>query len=270
MGKRRPGSLQRPWPEGCPSDLQLDAYRAGELSRREVRRLTTHLEECESCGERVDEERPELESAEDWIVKLIDRRMDKPRQAGAGRPRAWRGALILAASAACLAVAVPLIMERQERVEKPVPAAPPAQEEILLKGADISLAVFVQRDGEVTQAADGDTFHPGERIQFSAVSARPRYVAVYGIDAEGVTRYIPAAFKQPLRLSAGAETPLEPAFNLDDTLGEEVVVGLFCERPFDAAEVKNRLLARDAPDVPGALCTSVRFTMFKKAQDGGE
>ena len=269
MGRRRTSPPQRPWPDGCPSDLQLDAYRAGELSRRRLRRLSAHLDECETCGGRVDEEPPELESAEDWIVKLIDRRIDRPRRADAGRARAWRTALILAASVACLTVAVPLIMKHQEKV-KPGPAQPPAQGEILLKGADTSLAVFVQRDGEVTQAADGDTFHPGERIQFSAVSDRPRYVAVYGIDGLGVTRYIPSAFKQPLRLAAGEETPLEPAFNLDGTLGEEVVVGLFCERPFDAAEVKNRLLAREEPGATGAVCTSVRFTMVKKAREGGE
>jgi len=134
-----------------------------------------------------------------------------------------------------------------------------------VKGPAETLGVFVKRGDAVRRAESGDSFRPGDHVQFSYFSGSPGFVAVFGLDPKKTTRYVPQAGTEPVRVAAGKDTLLEPAIRLDATLGAELVVALFCPYPFDVAEMERNLSDTQgtAPFQAPADCRAVLFRMEK-------
>jgi hypothetical protein len=95
----------------------------------------------------------------------------------------------------------------------------------------------------------GEVVHPGDTLTYLVTTAEPAYVTVLGRDAAGrITSYVPAQ-----QVRAGRDVELPIATLLDDALGREDIVAVFC--------------AGDAPvrsiDEPPAGCMLDRLTIEK-------
>lgn len=224
--------------DACLSDLFLDRLRVGELSEPERARAEAHLQACADCARRKVELARE---ALDFDVPLrLPRRAPSPR----------RLSLRLAAAAAVASTL--FFLPRSE---------PPG---IRTKGG-ASLSVIARRaDGRIDHVLPGDSLAPGDAIRFEVRTNEPSIVAVLGIDAVGaVTPYV-----DEVAIEADGPQLLPGAIRLDDTLGPERIVALFCSEPMG----RERLLeigaealrqARGDPadelrlDAPGCTQTSI-------------
>jgi hypothetical protein len=78
--------------------------------------------------------------------------------------------------------------------------------------------------------ASGDKVAIGSALRFEVVSARHAHLTVLGLDGnKGVHRYLPAG-ELPIVVSSGANEIKEDVL-LDDTIGPERMVALFCATP---------------------------------------
>ncbi|HLV60130.1 MAG TPA: hypothetical protein VKY51_01870 [Fredinandcohnia sp.] len=202
--------------EACLSDLFLDRWRVGELSELEMARGEAHVRQCLVCARRKRElDRQALE---------FDVQLRLPRRAPR---RAWRTALGLLAAAAAASFAVVL-----------VPAALPSPTDapgVRTKGGPSFSVIARRADGTIHPVLPGDVLAPGDAIRFEVRTEEPRIVAVLGIDAAGVvTPYV-----DEVAIEAEGPQLLPGAIRLDETLGPERIVALFCDEPLG----RTRLLA---------------------------
>ncbi len=215
----------------CASDLQLDRHLAGDGGGAA---LAAHLDACERCAGRAAVLRRELET---FGVPL-----DLPRS------RRRTAGLILGAVAAA---AVIVIAVR--------PRTPSAPSDIRPKGAD-RIGVYVASGDRVRLAGPGEVVAPGDVLQLTYTTARPRYLAVVSIDGAGAFNvYHPPSGAAQIA-EPGTDEPLPVSVALDHVLGRETLFGVFCDRPFDPTELAPRGQQVVVP--PG--CRVDRFVVDKR------
>ncbi|MET0413705.1 MAG: hypothetical protein ABW217_20515, partial [Polyangiaceae bacterium] len=92
--------------------------------------------------------------------------------------------------------------------------------------------------------------HPGDVLRFTLSSARPVYAGVWGIDALGR----PSLYQTQPELAlvpAGQRQALPEAVELDESLGEERLVLVYCESAAPAAAITSALAASAvSPQLP--------------------
>jgi len=190
-----------------------------------------------------------------------------------GFPLGWGWRLAAGAPRLVVVAVVPFLDQGPEReVTERVPgrSSGPDASGVQFKGPDEELVVYLRlrREGRPVRLADSPVLHPGDRIQFACSSKQGGYLAVYGFDQKGVTRYLPAASNRGMRVIPGRELALEPAFTLDDTLGEERILGIICAHPFDSTPLFGQLRSLRAPDGlqldPG--CRKLDFRFVKEPE----
>jgi hypothetical protein len=183
------------------SDLALDRHLAGETPAPE------HLAGCAECTTRLEALRAERAG----FAALPEIPFLAARTEAAAKRSRWLG---VGAAGAALAAAVLL-------------ALLPRGEEVRTKGGDDLQIVVRRHDGAVEHLASGDRVAPGEAIRFVVDPVGERHVSIIGIDSAGVvTSYAEA--------TVGAREALPGSIVLDETLGPERVVALFCNEPLDA------------------------------------
>jgi hypothetical protein len=260
--RRRRGS-------GCLSDLTLDRLEAGELASPEAAAAAGHLSVCGACAEArasLSQARHQF-LAQQNLPALAADALARASQTGnlRGRPR-WRSLVAVLGLGAGAAAAVVLYGPTgQVQVE----------DRYRTKGS-LTLGVFVQHpeaggDGKLHL---GEALHPGDRLRFKVTSDRPGHVAILGIDRAGtVSVYHPqaagsgaqagaAATASPL--AARSEVPLPTAVELDDTLGDEVVLAVRCADPLPIGDIVAA--ARKGAGADGALalpCAQARYRITK-------
>jgi hypothetical protein len=186
------------------SSLQLDRLRLQELAEQEASELRAHLPTCSPCADAFDQ----LSVAE--LLPPLK----------AKRPLSWKWTTLMAGVAAAAAM---LIVLRPANVER-------------RKGSEVALGMYVQHEGFVRRAAPGEVVSPGDALRFTATSPGA-YVAVLSLDPRGVASiYFPIA-----AIPAGTDVALPSATRLDDTVGEERIVALFCDAPVDLEPVRASL-----------------------------
>jgi hypothetical protein len=195
-----------PRPAACLSDLVLDRLLAGEPGPR-----WEHVNSCARCRARLEQLKQASRVSESFITAGIART----------RRRLWARRAGIATS---LAVAATLLLV-MTRV-RPLPS-PPAGER--LKGAELSLGVYVRRGtGVVVAAQSPATVAPGEQIRFEVTSARPGFLGIVGLDSAGaVTPYV--ASGQRLRKLGPGRQLLDGSILLDETLGAEQLIAVWCK-----------------------------------------
>jgi hypothetical protein len=262
--------------------MLLDCLALGVLEPAAAAMVSGHVESCPECRARVADaaaERPH--PREDAIVEgvRLRARLQSRRRVGSGLPAWWRRwAWIPTAVTAVLAVALGgmLYVARHDirtsgagtDTDAALGQSDAAGGGVRLKGATDALSVYVKRDGTVSRAASGDRFLQGDHVQFSWYSVEPGYVAVYGIDPVRTTCYTPGSGRSPTRVEGGREVPLQPAVALDATAGAELVMALFCPRPFDVSDMEKRLGATGGLGAAG-LPTDCRAVLFQMVKDSG-
>ena len=220
----------------CLSALQLDRYAMGELTPAAAEETASHLAGCRRCGEAMDvlraarvEPLPPLR-----VVPLAARRPASRRVVVAGISVAAAAALLL------------MIRPGGER----------------LKGPGVALGMYVDHGGEVRRAGPGETVAPGDALRFTVTAPQAVYVAVLSVDPAGrASIYYPrAARAEPVQ--PGVEVALPLGTRLDDTLGEERIVGVFCSAPVELEPLRAGLERGDLSLPDG--CQVTRWSFIKR------
>lgn len=235
--------------EACLSDLLLDRLLAEEPLRPDERaRAEAHLGSCAACAQRKEELFREYRAFE----------LAPPRPPRRRRPLP-RGLRLGLAAAAAAALALVIALPSSE---------PPGYR---TKGAASLVVIARTQDGAIDQVLPGDALAPGDDIRFEVRTSEPAVLAILGIDAAGaVTPYV-----EELALEAGGPQLMPGAIRLDDTLGPERIVALFCEQPLGRAkllELGAQALARAGGDPASELrleapgCVQTSLLIWKRAQ----
>ncbi len=241
-------------PVGCISDLTFDEWRAGELESSELERVEAHLVNCEACRQRHDRLRAD---AEDFLARYpaLEARFSRPGAASVPYPKqrarrwAWASGTVIAAAAALFLV-----------VGRAGSGAPDRQTRT--KGGS-RIGFFVSSGGSVRPGTDGQVVRPGDRLRFTVTTPRPLHVAILSLDGAGAASvYYPTGAKSR-HVGVVREQAVESSVELDATLGDERVWGVFCDAPFDVEPLRAALeRQRNLPALSG--CTSDALGLVKK------
>ncbi|MCA1827385.1 MAG: DUF4384 domain-containing protein [Myxococcales bacterium] len=218
-------AIAKTW-TACVSALQLDRLRMGEAVDGAVR---AHVAGCEKCTRaleelRLDEPLPPLR-----VVPL--------------RRNAWPR--VVAGLSVAAAASVLLVLWPSSGVRTKGDGGP-------------SLGMYVRHLALVRRVGPGEAVAAGDAIRFAVTMSEPKYVAILSVDPRGkASVYVP-----PSEVRAGSDVPLPIATRLDATAGEERIVGVFCERPFDAEALRAALEQGNFSEPDG--CKVVRWSFVKR------
>ncbi len=254
---------------GCPSDLALDEWVAGEARVAEPAALEAHVAACARCAERVAERRagfaafPEtdpqrlLAGARRALAERGRAAAQAGRRAGTGRRWAWLAPL----AAGCAAAAVVLVVALRPGAP---PAAPPGGGALRTKGG-LELRVFRLGPRGSEERLSGDRFRAGDRLRFVVDLPRAGLVAVLGVDRGGALYTAwPQAGATPAeaRREAGQRQELPGAVALDAAPGPETLWLVHCPKAPGPAACAAR--GPDAPPVCPSGCVLRRFVLDKE------
>ncbi|HEY1333126.1 MAG TPA: DUF4384 domain-containing protein [Myxococcaceae bacterium] len=226
----------------CVSALRLDRWMMGELDATDTETVGTHVSSCASCSTALAGMRGVREE-----VRAL------PLPAALIRPVPRRRVSGAAVAGLGLALAASLVL---------VLRSPPAIERA--KGSGLALTMYVQHGGEVRRAAPGEHVAPGDAVRFAVSTPTTAYVAVLSLDPVGkASVYFPQAARAA-QVPAGTEIPLPLGTRLDDTTGEERLLGIFCGTPVELEPIRVALeRGQDASPLP-ADCQGLRWSFVKR------
>jgi len=208
------------------SELAIDRMLADEVAPVEAVALRDHAAGCARCAARLAD------------ALAVQRQFARTRPA-LPVPRTRRAPVYAAVTALAAGLAIVLAWPRHQ--------AP----EVRTKGTAI-VGFFVAHGGEVRHGSPREVVSPGDRIELYTTTTEPAWLAVIGTDVNGRSVYV-----EPQRIEPGRERVLPLSIELDATLGDETVAGVFCSAAFDARTIDMAVLP--------AGCTVDRFTLHKAA-----
>jgi hypothetical protein len=127
------------------------------------------------------------------------------------------------------------------------------------KGA-ARLGFFIQRQGRVIAGHDGDRVYPGDQLRFTLTQSKPQHVAILGRDGTGSAFVYHPPTQHSAALPAVEALALESSVELDATLGSELVLGVFCDRPFELEPLRASLAATGTlPELPRCSVDELRL-----------
>jgi len=224
---------ERTW-AACFSALHFDRFLAEELDRAEAERLRHHVADCTRCA-----------AALARLQKASEERLPPLRVV----PPPSRVPLRAVAAAAGLAAAASLLLM----------VRPPGNR---VKGSAFTLGMYVDHRGEVRRAAPGDTVAAGDAVRFAVTVPVDTHVAVLSLDSKGHgSIYFPAGGRAEL-VRAGADVALPLGTRLDETVGEERILGLFCSSAIELEPLRLQL-ERGGPAIPDG-CQVTRWSFVKR------
>jgi hypothetical protein len=214
--------LERERPESCLSDLVLDRWQASELAHRpEGDAVRSHLSGCSSCAGRLRalEREPDIlpaskvRSAPPVGSEILP--SDVPP-----RKRSQRVVAGLTGLAALAAAGLVLVVTG---------SLSKSLEPTLRAKGELQLELVVRRtDGRTETVLPADSLAAGDSVRFLVSSAEPGFAFVIGLDAAGaVSAYFPPV-GVPSPLPAGRSQALPGSVILDETLGAERFLLLYC------------------------------------------
>ncbi len=243
--------MRRERSRDCISDLRFDQWRAGDAAAAEQQAFKAHLASCARCRERQ-------EMLADARARFDASRLATPAWlSGSGvhaeRPLSRRtrtlGLASLAAAAACALFMLP------EQGLSPASRT---------KGNPY-LTYYVKRGDVVLQGASAQVLMPADRIRFAYSTPRAQHLAILSLDATAhASVYYPDA-DQAAPIEPGTNVLLPSAIELDATLGQELIVAVFCEQPIAVAPLREALQARRTPLRVPPGCTTHQLQLTKQA-----
>ncbi|MBT8452345.1 MAG: DUF4384 domain-containing protein [Deltaproteobacteria bacterium] len=237
--QKRLEALRGSTTDGCVSDFELDRLVVEELTATERAAIQARVEACPHCQARLE--------------SLLRERRDfasRPDPIWLGRGRKQR---LITAVGAAVAVAAAALLFVRAPVEEPGV--------IRLKGPERFGFIIVAPGGEVRGDQDTGIASPGDELQWRFRTAQRRYIAVLAKDATGrAILFYPEAARAKA-IEPGPERSLGMAVELDETLGEEEVIGLICTDAV-ALEPIRKALERGTAGFPAA-CNLHRYRLTK-------
>lgn len=226
----------------CLSALRLDRWMMGELAAADAEGVGTHVSACAACSAAVAGMRGVREEVRTLALPPA-----------LGRPEVRRRTPGAAAAALGLALAASTVLMLR---------SDPSGER--RKGVGLGLTMYVQHGGDVRRAGPGESVAPGDAVRFAVSTPAPAFVAVLSLDPAGkASVYFPQG-TQAARVPAGAEVALPLGTRLDETTGEERLLGLFCTAPVELEPIRLALQqAQDAAPLP-TDCQGLRWSFVKR------
>jgi hypothetical protein len=230
----------------CLSDFAFDRWLAGLASAEESAAFARHRDDCVRCAER---------HATLWD----ERRAWQTAKAAKPAARWPRDRTWIAASAGVGLVVAALLAVRGANHAPEVDAT-------RSKGAQ-SIGFFVKHGAAVRRGVMGDVVAPGDALRFTYTSDRPgaTFLAVLSVDGAGrASVYYPSG--QPARavaVAAGRDVLLPISTVLDGVLGDELLIGLFCNSEV-VLDPWLRALEQDVSAPPPPGCSTDRLSISKR------
>jgi hypothetical protein len=261
-------------PPSCMSDLRFDRWHAGELEATESRAIDAHVRTCARCRQRDQELRSQAE--------VFLRNHPLPSGLGSGpcvvparggkRVSRWRvasmsGVLAFASVVGWLVLAPKRNGASSRQAAETVSRAHGRDEVtsgVRAKGGP-RLGFFVKRDGRVLRGHNGFTVHPGDLLRFSVTTLEPRHLAILSRDGRGVVSECYPGDGRSRGLAVSRDDLLDSSVELDDTLGDEKIVAVFCDEPFEVGPLAARL-GRAGALVVGEGCSLDSLDIRKTAR----
>ena len=146
------------------------------------------------------------------------------------------------------------------RGDHPLPELP--ERGTRIKGRPF-LGFHIRDQGISRSGRSGQTLRPGDNIRFTYHTLTTGHVAVFGVDQAGlVSVYVPFRGERSVAIPAGKEQGLPGSIILDDTLGREWFIGVFCPHDFALARLKTTLASpvyrAASPTIPRSALPSQR------------
>jgi hypothetical protein len=127
------------------------------------------------------------------------------------------------------------------------------------------LDFYVKRADHVFEAGEGAQLRPADELRFRYSASERQWLAVLGVDASHrVGQYFPGDGGMRA-IEAGDDVLLPEATRLDETLGDELVIGVFCAAERDLGPLIHRLQS-DAALSPEPGCRLERIHITKTGQ----
>lgn len=205
------------------SDLRWDRLLAGELAETAKADVLAAAAACPTCAAR----HAELTRDRDAFAL----RPPLARRPAVRRPW-WLAAPVVLAAAAALALMVRARGPSDEPTER-------------VKGTGPSLVVEAGPPGRLALVSSGDHVQPGDHVQAGYSATRAGFGAVLGrVGSAPATVYVPADGAAMTPLPAGGLRSFPASTVLDDVLGDEVLIVVWCERAWPLAPLVAELGAR--------------------------
>ncbi len=217
----------------CCSNYALDCL-ASEASFVGEAQARLHLGACDRCQRRLEQVRQSQRAFEGREPTTVVAPL-----------RRWRTRRLLSAAAGLVAAAAAVLFVVG-------PAAVPGERS---KGGP-RLELLVKQGETVSRGAEPAIVHPGDGLRFAVTLGAPRFVAILSIDAQATNLYYPRGAWEPT--PAGSEQLLEGSIVLDEVLGEERVLAVFCQDRIDLEETRRRF-ERAVVAPPGCELTERRL-----------
>jgi hypothetical protein len=249
--------FERTRSDDCLSDLAIDRL-VGE------REAHPHLRACERCADRFRElegerdrfaakARPLLDSRSSERDRFDSRSQERTDSGsengslGRTRTRAWAP---IAAVALAASIGSVFLWPSAEQLGFRTKGGP-------------QVAFYVKHGEQIRRGDDGEVLSPKDAVRFAYSAEQTYHLAVFSLDPAGrVSIYYPAAAETRAE-SPGAEIALPLSTILDDSVGEERIWALFCERSIDLAAIKSAIESERAPP-PLAGCHARTFHWNKE------
>lgn len=202
----------------------------GETTVEERQRIATHLEGCATCREAAAEVRAnvsEYEADRERHFAVIRDKLQaarpEPRRAPPWR-RIWP---VVATAAMAVGLAVALVR--------------PGSDPVQYKG-ELAMQVVAKRGERQFVVHDGQELFEGDALRFVVTVGAPGYLTLFSVDGRGVvTPFYPGSAPRtdpaPLTLERSGPHELPGAIELDDAIGDEVVIAVLSAEPFSRTEV---------------------------------
>lgn len=126
------------------------------------------------------------------------------------------------------------------------------------------VSYFVKRGERVVRGSSAEPLQPADRLRFAYTSASPQYLAIFSLDGDAHASVYYPMESLSARIEPGAEVLLPSAIELDDTVGDELIVAMFCDRPFATAPLRAALESERAPPRAQSGCTSHALHVKKR------
>lgn len=239
----------------APSELLVDAYVAGEATEAERLAIEAWCARDPTFAAVVDARRRGFDALPDANPRAMEARILQAidARAPAAHPRRtrrapgwpggfWGGVGVTIAAAAAVLVAIAL----------PTTGVDPLLEPGLRMKGSLGLRVFVDRNGEVSEAFSGDPFAAGDRVRFRPDGVTESgHILVVGVEADGrLFGYAPVGRVRSIATDAlEADGSVAGSARLDASHGEEWAHLVWCAEPFELgqlrADARGRLRAPD-------------------------
>ncbi len=242
------------------SRIDLETYAADGFDQDKRQTMREHIESCSTCTSYL----TKLDTDRRSFLEKYPHGSDIPQYSQRTSTQI-RPIFAMAASLLLLVGGLGLLQVYRQ----------PHQDGFRSKGA-VSIDVLVMSRGGELQARPDHIYHPGERIQLTYSCAQDSRLILVSIDERGeITSYYPSEGDSSISIQPGQDIPLPHSIELDDYIGQEMLIAVFSEDPVALADVTERI--RQSFARAGSLLTmdpvighnaEVRTIVYTKTREG--